>query len=205
MILSQKFTKIILVYSICVFVAACNSSSAPDNQNSQVLLTPATGQTTPIPKSIPPIMAASHGEQRSAGGQQPLWRLINGQTKTLAGYRGTAIILDFWATYCPPCEEEIPHLVELSNKYPKDLRVVGLHVGGEEDKPNVPDFVLKYKMSYDLGYPNQDLMDFYLEGDDRIPQTLVFDRQGQLVQKFVGFTPEIKEQIDQAVQTAVSR
>ncbi len=201
--LSQNFIKLSLICVVCVLLAACN---APPPQNSQKQAAQVSGQTTPTQKSLPPSMISSHGGQteNSAGGQQ-VWRLINGQTKTLAAYRGTAMILDFWATFCPPCEEEIPHLVELSNKYPKDLHVVGLHVGGTEDKLNVPGFVSKYKMSYDLGYPDQDLMDFYLQGDDRIPQTLVFDREGQLVQKFVGFTPEIKEQIDRAVQTAVSQ
>ena len=197
----RNFIRLALACGICAFLAAACSTS-PNPQNSPISSIPAVARATPSPQRMPPIVASSHGGQAENNDKQ-VWRLINGQTKTLASYRGTAMILDFWATYCPPCEEEIPHLVELSNKYPKDLQVVGLHVGGDQDKPNVPDFVSKYKMSYDLGYPEQNLMDFYLQGDDRIPQTLVFDRQGQLVQKFVGFTPEIKEQIDRAVQTAV--
>lgn len=202
--LAQNFIRFALTGSICLFAAGCNAP--PNKPNSPEQSTPAVAQSTPAPQQTSPIMASSHNAQtESKTGSNLVWRLINGETKTLAGYRGTALILDFWATYCPPCEEEIPHLVELSNKYPRDLHVVGLHVGGVEDKPNVPGFVSKYRMSYDLGYPDQDLMDFYLQGDDRIPQTLVFDRQGQLVQKFVGFTPEIKEQIDKAIQTAVSQ
>lgn len=199
--LSQNFIKLVSACGICIFIIACNTSQA--TQNSQTPVTPISNQTIAPPKSSP-VIASSHGGQTETNaGSSLMWQLINGQTKNLAGYRGNVVVLDFWATYCPPCEEEIPHLVELSNKYPKDLHVVGLHVGGAEDKPNIAGFVSKYKMSYDLGYPDQDLMDFYLGGDDRIPQTFVFDRRGQLVQKFVGFTPEIKEQLNQAIQTAV--
>ena len=202
---ARNFIRLALTGVICVFIWACNAPS-PNSQNSQIRSTPIAAQPTPTPQPMSPTLRSSHNAQaEDKTGGSLIWRLINGQTKTLADYRGTAVILDFWATYCPPCEEEIPHLVELSNKYPRDLHVTGLHVGGAEDKPNVPGFVSKYKMSYDLGYPDQALMDFYLEGDDRIPQTLVFDRQGKLVQKFVGFTPEIREQIDSAVQTAVSQ
>jgi thiol-disulfide isomerase/thioredoxin len=132
------------------------------------------------------------------------WRLIDGRRQTLADYRGKAVILDFWATYCPPCIEGIPHFNELKRRYEAEgLQIVGLHVGGDEDKPNIPEFIEKLQMSYGLGYPEQTTTDFYLQGDDRIPQTLVFDRNGRLVEKFVGFTPEIKDKIDSAVSEAL--
>jgi thiol-disulfide isomerase/thioredoxin len=200
--LSQNFIKLAFACGICLLITACSTS--PSGQNSQLPSTPVSNQAPPTAKPMPPMLASSHGEQtENNAGSNLIWRLVNGQTKTVAGYRGKVLILDFWATYCPPCEEEIPHLVELSSKYSKDLHVVGLHVGGDEDKPNIAGFVSRYKMSYDLGYPDQNLMDFYLQGDDRIPQTLVFDRQGQLMQKFVGFTPEIKADLDNAVNRAL--
>lgn len=133
------------------------------------------------------------------------WRLTDGKRKTLADYRGKAVILDFWATYCPPCIEGIPHFNELKRRYEsKGLQIVGLHVGGEDDKPNIPEFVEKLQISYALGYPEPMMTDFYLQGDSRIPQTFVFDRNGQLVEQFVGFTPEIKASIDKAVEQALN-
>lgn len=132
------------------------------------------------------------------------WRLIDGRRQTLADYRGKAVILDFWATYCPPCIEGIPHFNELKKRYEAEgLEIVGLNVGGDDDKPKIPEFVEKLKISYPLGYPEQAMMEFYLQGDDRIPQTLIFDRNGQFVEQFVGFTPEIKEGIDAAVLQAL--
>jgi thiol-disulfide isomerase/thioredoxin len=132
------------------------------------------------------------------------WRLIDGQRQKLADYRGKAVILDFWATYCPPCIEGIPHFNDLKQRYESEgLQIVGLNVGGDDDKPKIPEFVERLQISYRLGYPEPGLTDFYFQGDTRIPQTLVFDRDGRLVEQFVGFTPEIKEGIDAAVLQAL--
>jgi thiol-disulfide isomerase/thioredoxin len=112
-------------------------------------------------------------------------------------------VLDFWATYCPPCLEEIPHLVELQNKY-ADLKVVGLHVGGEEDMPKVPAFVEKLKMNYVLAYPEDELNSILLGNDNAIPQTFVFDRSGKLIERFVGYDLKVKNDLDRAVTQALN-
>ncbi len=58
-------------------------------------------------------------------------------------------------------------------------------------------------MNYTLGFPQDELTDFLFNGDDRIPQTFVFDKNGKLVKKFVGFDSEIKSQLDAAIQQAL--
>src|SRR5688500_13019350 len=59
------------------------------------------------------------------------WIGFNGDVQKLKDLKGKVVILDFWATYCPPCIEEIPHLMELQSKYGEaQLHIVGLHVGG---------------------------------------------------------------------------
>src|SRR2546430_1576728 len=62
------------------------------------------------------------------------WTDSGQHVQTLADLNGKAVILDFWATYCPPCRQEIPHLNSLIAKYGADnLQIVGLNVGGEDD------------------------------------------------------------------------
>ena len=100
------------------------------------------------------------------------WTLFDGRAQKLGDYKGKVVVLDFWATYCPPCLEEIPHLVELQNKY-ADLKVIGLHVGGEEDAPQVPGFVEKLKINYVLAYPEDELSNVCWT--NAIPQTLFFE------------------------------
>ncbi len=132
------------------------------------------------------------------------WTGFDGGIQKLKDLRGKAVILDFWATYCPPCIEEIPHLKELKQKYGDDLHVVGLHVGGDDDKPKVPEFVERLQIDYPLAYPEDALTAFVFGADSAIPQTAIFDREGRLVKKITGFNPDIKAELDLAVEQAVN-
>ena len=134
------------------------------------------------------------------------WTTFDGQVQKLKDHQGKAVILDFWATYCPPCIEEIPHLMELQDKHgSENLVVVGLHVGGDEDRPKVPAFVERLKITYPLAYPEDALSSFIFGSDTAIPQTAIFDRKGRLVKKIAGFDPSIKVQLDEAVSAAVAK
>lgn len=133
------------------------------------------------------------------------WTGFTGNVNKLKDFKGKVVILDFWATYCPPCIEEIPHLKELQAKYgAENLRVIGLHVGGEEDKPKVPAFVEKLQIDYDLAYPEDNLTSFVFGQDTAIPQTAIFDRKGVMVKKIAGFNDQIKQELDEAVAKAIA-
>ena len=137
------------------------------------------------------------------------WQVFDGQTteakqtQTMGDLKGKVVILDFWATYCPPCLEEIPDLVKLQNEH-QDVQVIGLHVGGEEDKPNVPAFVEKLKMNYPLAVPQEDLSAVLLQNESSIPQTFVFNREGKLGEKFVGYDATIKNKMEMTVMEALN-
>lgn len=132
------------------------------------------------------------------------WTTFDGKVSKLKDMTGKAVILDFWATNCPPCIEEIPHLKELRSKYGSALEVVGLHVGDDEDRSKVSAFVEKLKIDYSLAYPDDELTRFVFANDSAIPQTAVFDRSGVMVRKIVGFNAQIKLQLDEAVAQAVN-
>jgi thiol-disulfide isomerase/thioredoxin len=131
------------------------------------------------------------------------WTSFNGPVQKLKDFQGKVVILDFWATYCPPCIEEIPHLKELKKTYGDDLVLIGLHVGGEEDRPKVPEFVKRLKIDYPLATPEDSLTQFIFGQESAIPQTAIFDRSGKLVKKIVGFNQEIKVELDQAVAATI--
>jgi thiol-disulfide isomerase/thioredoxin len=132
------------------------------------------------------------------------WSFENDRVQTLGSLAGKAVILDFWATYCEPCKQEIPHLNTLAQKYGDQLEVVGLNVGGEEDRPKIPNFIEQTKMAYPFGFPEDELTRFVFSENSAIPQTLVFDRSGKIVKKFVGFNPRIASEIDAAVELALA-
>ncbi|MCB1023685.1 MAG: TlpA family protein disulfide reductase [Acidobacteria bacterium] len=133
--------------------------------------------------------------------EQMGWKILDGKFEKLEDYKGKVVILDFWATYCPPCIEEIPHLKELQKKYEsKGIQVIGLHVGGEEDKPKVPAFIERLKIDYPLAVPEDELTYTLLGDDDSIPQTLIFDRNGKVIKQFIGYDPEVKKGIDDTLE-----
>ena len=132
------------------------------------------------------------------------WTTDDNRVQKLSDMAGKAVILDFWATYCPPCRQEIPHLNALIAKYgAENLQIVGLNVGGEDDRPEIPKFLANTKLDYPIAYPEEELWRFIFAGRDDIPQTVVFDRSGKMVTKIIGFSPEIQRELDIAVEKAV--
>ncbi len=131
--------------------------------------------------------------------------MLDGRRVKAADYKGKVLVLDFWATYCPPCREEVPHLIALQKRYgAQGLNVVGLNVGGDEDRPKVAGFVQQFGISYQLGYPDDELSAAVFSQTDAIPQTYVFDRNGRLVKRFVGFDSAAATALDNAIQTALA-
>lgn len=91
----------------------------------------------------------------------------------------------------------------IKKTYGDDLQIVGLHVGGEEDRLRVPEFVDRLKISYHLAYPEDALTSFIFGQETAIPQTAIFGRDGRLVRKIVGFSDAIQADLDKAVADAI--
>jgi thiol-disulfide isomerase/thioredoxin len=123
----------------------------------------------------------------------------------LADYAGSVVVLDFYATWCPPCREETPHLVELHKRYgAQGLRIIGLNVGGDDDRAKVPGFVNEYGIPYELGFPDREMASFYLSDDDSIPQAFIFDRKGNLVKRFISFGPAVPAEMERVIKAQLA-
>ena len=132
------------------------------------------------------------------------WKLSDGKRSIFSEFKGKVLVLDFYATWCVPCRDSVPHLIGLQKQYESQgLQVIGLNVGGPGDEQLVPGFAKEFGIQYPLGMPDDDLVSFLLSDSDAIPQTFVFDRQGQLVQRFVGFGSDTGIYLDGAVETAL--
>ena len=107
-----------------------------------------------------------------------------GKTLALSSFKGKVIVLNFWATWCPPCVSEIPHFIGISNAYPKDVVVIGISVDDTSD-PVLP-FLKKHKVSYPVGMMNAGFEKTFgtLPG---IPATFILDRQMRIVKRVVGY------------------
>lgn len=178
-----------------LLVSACRPAAEPTSISD----TPISSRNT-MPRTNLPMPPSKPVEQLG-------WKTLHDEKEELLGdYKGKVLILDFWATYCPPCIEEIPHLRALQAKYGEQgLTVIGLHVGGEEDAPKVPAFVERLSIDYALATPEDGLIYALLGDDNSIPQTLVFDRSGKLVSQFVGYDETVKKKLDESVAKQMAK
>ena len=132
--------------------------------------------------------------------------LQDNSTAKLSDYAGKVVVLDFWATYCPPCVAATPDFETLHKQYAaQGLQILGINVGGPDDRAEVPKFLTAHNLTYPIAYPADDYLGAYYMGqDDRIPQTLVYDRQGKLLKHVVGYNDKIKQELAATIQNALA-
>jgi len=110
---------------------------------------------------------------------------LSGNEVSLSDFAGKVIVLNFWATWCPPCRTEIPDFVEIYNKY-KDMGVVFLGVSLDEDREALEKFIYDYKINYPIVLDNQDDNVAVNWGVNAIPTTFFLDSNGNVVGSQVG-------------------
>jgi thiol-disulfide isomerase/thioredoxin len=175
-----------------LFLMSCNGTDMTEPTKTPVISGPPTNTTHPMP----PVETPSINNMG--------WTFSDGKHSLFSEYKGKVLILDFYATWCEPCRRSVPHLVGLQKKYAEQgFTIIGLHVGGPEDEPKIPKFAKELGINYPLAIPDEELALFLLSDDDGIPQTFIFDRQGVLVDRLIGFGPSSGARIDGAVETAL--
>ena len=108
---------------------------------------------------------------------------LEGQTLQLSSLRGKKVVLDFWATWCPPCRKEIPHFVQLASENSRDeLVIVGI---SDEDEETLRAFAAENNVNYTFATA-KDLPEPYNQVTG-IPTTFFIDRQGVIKNTVVGY------------------
>jgi len=112
---------------------------------------------------------------------------VKGGSVTLSAYKGKVIILDFWASFCPPCRQEIPDFIKLFGAYKdKGLMIVGVSV----DRTSVDElkkFCRSMKITYPVLIADKGTIERY-GGIRYIPTTFIIDKDMKIVKKFIGYT-----------------
>jgi thiol-disulfide isomerase/thioredoxin len=133
------------------------------------------------------------------------WTVGNNQAAKLSDYKGKVVVLDFYATWCVPCRAETPRLVQMQKDYGAGgLQVIGLNVGGDEDRAKIPAFAKEFGVEYPLAFPDDTLVDRYLTDNQNIPQAFVFDRNGNLVKRFIGYSSMSGAELERLVKAALA-
>jgi peroxiredoxin len=121
----------------------------------------------------------------------PAWKLkdLDGQLVDSAQFKGKVVVIDFWATWCPPCRSEIPGYVDLQKKYGQaGLVIVGISLDTVAPA-EVKQFVTKNQMNYPVVIGDESVTATF-GGVDAIPTTFVVDRQGNIRYRKVGAEAE---------------
>ena len=178
-------------------LSACNSIDPP-SPGPKASGPKAPGTNAP-PNTSLPMPPLNGGSLNNLG-----WTTDSGQRNVFSEFKGKVLVLDFYATWCAPCRRSVPHLIELQKKFAdQGLQVIGLNVGGPDDLKEVPAFAKEFGIQYTLAVPDDELISFLLGDNDAIPQTFIFDRQGQLAERLIGYGPNAAERIDNAIAAAL--
>ena len=122
----------------------------------------------------------------------------SGQPITLSNYKGYVLVIDFFATWCPPCREAVPHLVGLNRKYGKQgLQILGLSLD-EGDEGGVKDFISSKRINYPVALAGQDVQSDY--GLRSLPTVYVIDKRGVVAEKFQGGSEETLRRMEELVK-----
>lgn len=109
----------------------------------------------------------------------------DGNTVTLADYKGKVLLINFWATWCGPCEAEIPWFVEFEQKYKgRDFAVLGISMDDDGWK-SVRPYIASHKMTYRVVIGNETVAQKFGE-IDALPTSFILDRQGRVAAHHVG-------------------
>lgn len=113
-------------------------------------------------------------------------RTPDGKQLKLSDLKGKVVLLDFWATWCPPCRKGIPDLVELKKKYgSKGFEVVGISLDRDNTIADVVPFMKNYKINYPVVYGDAAVIGNY-GNISSIPTSFLIDRSGKIVSSHEG-------------------
>ncbi len=162
-----------------------------------------TGIAAEAPSAPDPASSESEPVGRvSIGEPSPDFTLplLDGSTTSLSALRGQVVILNFWATWCPPCEDELPDLQAVWEQYQdQDVTLVG--IAFQEEQADVQAMASRFGLTYPLGIDEGDRIAAAF-GITGVPETFVVDAQGQVAYIHIG--PVTAVQLSQELDSLLS-
>lgn len=120
---------------------------------------------------------------------------LDGNDVRLSSFKGNVVLVDFWATWCPPCRAEIPHLITLYETYKgKGFVVLGVGLDGEKE---LKDYAEEHSITYPILIGTKDLSQKY--GITGIPTTYLIDKKGKIGFKHIGFREGLEKDMEREI------
>ena len=122
---------------------------------------------------------------------------LDGAEYKLSELKGQVVVIDFWATWCPPCRNSIPTFIKLYDKYHEQgLTILGI---GLDDEQALRDFSKQMNIPYPVLIGNNEIAKAYQVTG--IPKTLFLDKKGNIRKSQTGFAPELETQFEELIQS----
>jgi glutathione peroxidase-family protein len=187
-------------------LSSCNSSDVPNNAPANRVATAPSTNAPPVTNAPPAAFVSLPQNLRDTKLQT-----LDGESVKLADFADKVLIVNIWATWCGPCQQEMPELVKMNSEYKaRGLVVLGLATTYNEHRgiDFVKDFIrskgINYRIVWDDGTLSAPLVQL-VQGQSVIPQSFVISRDGRIVKHFQGFNPYSTPQLmRQAVEDALN-
>jgi thiol-disulfide isomerase/thioredoxin len=162
----QMKPRVLVALALLAALAGCRPPSPPSEQPQQ----PPAEKYPPVGFSVPSLQPGT-------------------ETIALGDFKGKVVLLDFWATWCPPCRSEIPSLKKLHDELKdRGFSMVGMNV--DQGSPQeVAEAVKRFEITYPLGLAGPEVQAAY-GGIRAVPTKFLLDREGAIRKNYVGVVPE---------------
>ena len=191
--MKKSIITISLFASLLFFLNGCESKNEKE----------AVSKNTPVASSS--AKTSPKAEERAVtltdiNGRELVLKQVNNGFKIEGSDK--ILMVDFFATWCPPCKAEIPHLVNLQNKYKDKIKIIGILMEENKDMEELKSFIKYFNINYDIfvGRGNYELASL-LGGVSSIPLLIMYDKDGNYITHYMGAVPE--EMIEKDIQRAI--
>ncbi len=177
-------TKNILVLAMMVTLVSCTAKSGKKANQASAAPAPAAAQTT-YKDNVSLAAGVAPASDRTAPDFS--WYDSNGQKISLSSLKGKTVLINFWATWCGPCKEELPDIEAVSKQYAsKGLVVIGISEDrGDSLVDMVSSFARQHGLTYQIVIDTNNIADSY-GNINAIPTSFIVNKDGKIVEKWVG-------------------
>src|SRR5688572_17017125 len=178
---------IAVLFSAGMFSAGCGkkdepSVNKPNDNKTQNNQQQQTNQQQTNQKAVSYKVTAVDKKQVKAEQMVDFTWMEDGKEVKLSDYKGKVIVLNFWATWCPPCKKELPHLSQISTELKdKDFKMIGVSVDDNQEVLN--SYLQSNGLSYTVVFEPNELVGKYMtaagQNQNVVPQTYIIDKKGK--------------------------
>jgi len=129
---------------------------------------------------------------------------LDGRSISLQGLKGRVVLLEFWATWCPPCRQSIPEMEALYNEFRgEDFALVGISMDDPGDKETVKEFIKEFGIKYPVAIDDGKVSKSY--GVISIPSLFLLDKEHKIVKHYFGYNPGLKKILSQQIRELLKK